>query len=419
MTPGRVADVQARPESIVTTRGNETGGEEWRRVQHLSIETNTYWGLDACLTLPARLAAYGFKRPSLVIDGAVAALPSTATLLEAWQREGLRLVQSYAVRVAHEPDYEYLDVVTEEFRATETDVVIGVGGGSAMDLAKGIGLLLRNPGRGLRYRGMDRVVHPGVAVVLLPTTAGSGSEVTASASFIDPQTKTKLGINGRHVGAFLVILDPALLVSAPASVTIGSGLDALVHAMEAVTTKTAHAVSRLFGVEAVRLLFAALPRAVAEPVNLDARAMTLLGSHYAGIAMRNAGGGPASGISYPLGVHYQVPHGFAGGILLPHVVSFNVAHGYTAGYAQLYGRLDGASAATSDDATKAAAFRDAFWQMYRAIGTPVGLGQWGVDRGAVASLADLTMQQRQGNLDANPVPFGRDDVCALLEAVTR
>lgn len=401
----------------VTEQRPSDSPEEGHGVQRLSLATHAAFGIDARLTLPVHVAAFGFTRPSAVIDEAVAALPSTEDLLRAWEDAGLRFVKMYRARSTKEPDYDYLDQVAAEFRGLDTDVLVGIGGGSALDLAKGVGVLLRNPGAGITYRGMDQVASPGVPVILLPTTAGSGSEVTATASFIDRKTKSKLGINGRYVDCLMAILDPVLLTSCPASVTVGSGLDALVHAIEAVTATTANPISTLFGIEAARLMVAGLPEAVAEPGNVEARARTLLGSHYAGMAMRNAGGGPASGISYPLGSHYGVPHGFAGGILLPHVVALNVARGAVDGYARLYERLDGADP-LAGDAAKAEAFRDVLWDLCHRVGAPATLTRWGLTRDAVPPLADLTVAQRKLNLDCNPVPCRREDVVALLEAVT-
>ncbi len=398
--------------------GGRTGKQSATRI--LSIDTHAYYGVGASLTLPQLLAARQLRHPSVVIDEALMSQPAIQGLLHSWQEQGMRLSTCYPSRTTQEPDYDYLDQATEVFRSLDTDAVIGIGGGSAMDLAKGVALLLRNPGPGITYRGMNLVQNPGLPVVLIPTTAGSGSEVTQTASFIDPATKTKLGINGRYVGAAFSVLDPALLSSCPASVTVGSGLDALVHAIEAVTTKQAHTVSVLFGVEAVRLLLASLPAAVAHPDDLDARADMLLGSHYAGIAMCNAGGGPASGISYPLGVHYRVPHGMAGGLLLPHVISFNIAQGHYAGYARIYERLQVSNAASHrSDRAMAHVFEQVFWDLYHRLGAPKTFEQWGVGRGAVALLTDLTMAQRKANLDANPVPFKRKHVIALLQAVTR
>lgn len=371
----------------------------------IRLRSNSLAGPGAARELPLLLTG----RVGLVVDGSVAAQPVYDALREAWAADGLEPVPVVEARPGAEPDYDYLDEVAAQFRADPVDAIVGVGGGSTMDLAKGVGILLRNPGRGIDYRGLDLVRTPGAPVVCIPTTAGSGSEATATASFIDRASNTKLGINGRHVACELAILDPELLVGCPASVTIGSGLDALVHAIEAVTAVGATTVSRLLGAEAVRLLFGALPLAVARPEDVSARHDTQLGAHLAGLAMQNAAGGPASGASYPLGVHYGVPHGYAGGVLLPHVVRANVDAGCGDGYAFLAESLglDGAPA-----------FADALFRVYGDVGAPLDLSGFGVTRADVPRLAELTLAERAENLRLNPVPFGAPEVTALLEAVT-
>lgn len=388
-------------------------------IEKFSITTNSYFGVDASLKIPDYLAELGFGHPALIIDETIADLPQFNWLLERWLEQGFRHSEVFRSRSKIEPDYDYLDEVTENLRSSEPDVLLGIGGGSVLDLAKGVGILLRNPGRGIDYRGMDKVTSPGIPVILIPTTAGTGSEVTKTASFIDKKNRTKLGINGKYVDCLVSFLDPSLVTSCPSSVTTCAGADALVHAVEAISTNTANAISTLFGVEAVRLLFDALPVAAEQPENTEARAQTLLGSHYAGIAMWNAQGGPASGISYPVGVHFGVPHGFAGGILLPHVVAFNLDRGYTSAYSHLYDRLSPAIAARESDPTaNAISFRDLLFDLYRRINVPQTLTPWNIARSEVQKLTDLTMAQRKESLDCNPISFEKEDVIALLEAVT-
>lgn len=367
-------------------------------LESVRLQSNALVGAGAARTVPARLAT---DRAGLVVDSAVAAGRPFAELRAAWAAEGFEPVVTFEGRAGAEPDYDYLDEVAARLRTDPVETIVAVGGGSTLDLGKGVGILLRNPGRGIDYRGVDLVREPGVPVICIPTTAGSGSEATATASFIDKASQTKLGINGRNVACELAILDPNLLVGSPSSVTIGSGLDALVHAIEAVTARGATEVSRTLGREAVRLLFAALPRSVSEPDDVDARRDSLLGAHLAGLAMQNAAGGPASGVSYPLGVHYGVPHGFAGGVLLPHVVRSNVSAGYE-GYAYL-----------GEDFA-----RDLF-ALYRAIGAPLELSAFGVTRADLPRLVELTLTERVQNLELNPVPFGAPEVTTLLEAATK
>lgn len=361
------------------------------------------FGPGSALGIAEELERLGATRPAVIVDAAVAGKPAVARL-------GAALVVKRPGGA--EPTYDELDAAVEEVRAADPDSIVGIGGGSAMDLAKGIAILLRNPGPSIRYRGMDLVPAPGVPCIVAPTTAGSGSEATATAAFIDTDTQTKLGINGRHVGAVAAILDPELLVGSPPAVTISSGLDALVHAVEAVATREPNHVSILLGAEAVRLLFDALSRAVADPDDVDARSDTLLGAHLAGIAMQNAAGGPASGISYPLGVHWGVPHGFAGGVLLPHVVEMNVQRGHIEGYALLDERLRPGAGGDG------AAFSEAFWDVVDRMGAPRDLSGFGVTREDLDRLTSLTLEQRGANLAANPgAPWGEADVRELLELV--
>ncbi|MBM4133142.1 MAG: iron-containing alcohol dehydrogenase [Nitrospira sp.] len=386
-------------------------------VFHIGLQCRAVCGAGAAEALPAKLAELKMSRIGVIVDEVVLQQDPIQVMLAGWRKQGLSPVTVMPTRTGIEPDYEYLDQVAATFRPLEVDLIIGVGGGSTMDLAKGVGILMRNPGRGIAYRGMNLVPTPGVPVVVIPTVAGSGSEVSATASFIDVASQTKLGINGTHVGCFLAVLDPQLLTTCPAGATIGSGLDALVHATEACTAKTANPVSLLFGAEAVRLLFRSLPKAVEAPADLEARQDLLLASFLAGTAMGHAAGGPTSGISYPLGVHYRVPHGYAGGILLPFVIAANVEKGYAGGYAALFEKVAPVDAAgLSSPNRHAAGFRDAVWRLYAQVQAPKNFRRWQVGPSAVDGLTDLTVAQRQGNLDLNPVPFGREDVAAVVRA---
>ena len=384
---------------------------------NIALNSRAILGADSALGLPLKLGALGLQRVGLVIDRTVAGQAPVQAVLERWQAAGLQLIHQFEARTGQEPDYDYLDLVSNEFRGKSLDVIVGIGGGSTLDLAKGVAILMRNPGPGIAYRGMDLVPTAGLPLVVAPTVAGSGSEVSHTASFIDLKTQTKLGINGKNVAALFVVLDPVLLTACPASVTMGSALDAMVHATEACTATTANAVSVLFGAEAMRLLFSALPAALTNGANLAALTDLLLASTLAGLAMAHAAGGPASGISYPLGVHFGVAHGFAGGLLLPHVVAVNLGKGYSAGYADLYDRMQlGDSGGSLSALDKANTFKVRLLGLYRQIGAPKDLLRWKVGGESIELLTDLTLMQRKGNLELNPVPFERQAVAHVLAA---
>lgn len=384
---------------------------------NLEIFCRSTLGANSTLRIPQRLAALGLQRVGVVIDKTVARQAHAQAVLEQWKAAGLNITHQFEARTGQEPDYDYLDLVATEFRSKSPGAIVGIGGGSTLDLAKGVAILMRNAGPGIAYRGMDLVPTPGLPLVVVPTVAGSGSEVSHTASFIDRKTQTKLGINGKNVAALFAVLDPVLLAACPASVTMGSALDAMVHATEACTATTANAVSALFGAEAMRLLFNALPAALTNPADLAALEDLLLASTLAGLAMAHAAGGPASGISYPLGVHFGMAHGFAGGLLLPHIVAVNVGKGYTAGYADMYDRMQlGGSGGSLTAQEKANAFKLSLLGLYRQIGAPIDLLRWKVGAESIQLLTDLTLTQRKANLELNPVPFERQAVAHVLAA---
>lgn len=402
---------------IIRFADDRTAG--WYLLKPLNIALNScaILGADSALGVPVKLGALGLRRVGLVIDKTVAGQAAAQALLEHWKAAGLELTHYLEARTGLEPDYDYLDVVAAEFRGLELDVIVGIGGGSTLDLAKGVAILMRNPGPGIAYRGMNLVPAPSLPLVVIPTVAGSGSEVSSTASFIDLKTQTKLGINGRNVAALFAVLDSVLLTACPASVTMGSALDAMVHATEACTATTANEVSVLFGAEAMRLLFNALPAALTNAADLAALEALLLASTLAGLAMAHAAGGPASGISYPLGVHFGVAHGFAGGLLLPHIVAVNVGMGYSAGYADLYDRMQlGGGGGSLTALEKAKAFKMRLLGLYRQIGAPTDLLRWKVGGESIEFLTDLTLAQRKANLELNPVPFERQAVAHVLAA---
>lgn len=360
------------------------------------------------------MSAAGFKRVGVVLDAALESQSVFAELLEKdIPAAGLEAAARWLSRSGKEPDYDYLDESAEVFRGKKLDALLGIGGGSAMDLAKGIAVLMTNPGKAIAYRGMDLVVHPGLPVVVMPTTAGTGSEVTRTASFTDAEGRKKLGINGRFVAAWAGVLDAELTLGCPPGPTLASGLDALVHCVESFTALTSSPLARDAARLAFPLLFNNLDNVMKSPEDIDSREAVLLGAYWAGVAMWNAGGGgPASGISYPLGVLHGVPHGFAGGLLLPKVVRHNVSVGWK-GYESLHRTI----AEEAPAGGRSAAFVESLERLYKHCGAPTDFGRWGVDDNAVVALVEDTMANRAANLTHNPVPFGRAEVEALLRAV--
>jgi alcohol dehydrogenase class IV len=193
-----------------------------------------------------------------------------------------------------------------------------------MDIASITSVMLTNPGTVYDYFGIGLVKNPGVPCILIPTTAGTGAEVTPNAILTDTKAKLKKAVVSPFILPRVAIIDPLLTVSMPPSVTSSSGIDALTHAVESYTSNNANILTDLFAKEAMILIGRSLRTAVANGNNLEARYDMSIGSLYAGISLANAGVTAVHALAYPLGGTFNVAHGIANGLLLPYVMEFNV-----------------------------------------------------------------------------------------------
>ncbi|TKH03450.1 iron-containing alcohol dehydrogenase [Peribacillus simplex] len=219
----------------------------------------------------------------------------------------------------------------------KTDVIIGLGGGSSIDLAKIVSLLLAHGGSPLEYAGEYKVPGPVIPLVAIPTTAGTGSEVTSVAVLTDVKNNLKVGISDNYLRPTVALLDPELTIGLPPYVTACSGIDALSHAIEAYMAKDykylqgegevlfqgSFPLSDVLAFEAIRLITESLTIAVQQGANLEARSNMMLGSLLAGMAFSNSGTAAAHALAYPIGGLTKSPHGEVTGLLLPYVMKFN------------------------------------------------------------------------------------------------
>jgi len=223
-----------------------------------------------------------------------------------------------------EPALESADKGAEKAKEEGCDIVVGIGGGSAMDLAKAVAAIVTNGGRAADYLGLNLVPGPGLPTIMVPTTAGTGSEVTFTAVFMRKEMKKKQGMNSPYLYPDLALLDPALTVSVPPEVTATTGIDALCHAIESYTSINSTPMSEMVSLEGIALIAENLRTCVHDPGNRDARSNQLLGSLYAGLGLANAGVTAVHSLSYPLGGSFGVPHGLANTLLLPAVMRYNL-----------------------------------------------------------------------------------------------
>jgi len=264
----------------------------------------------------------------LVTDHGIVRAGHAARVRKLLEEAGLKVACFDQVKA--NPGTQCVAKCVEVARHSGVDTIVGLGGGSSMDTAKGCNFILTNGGEIRDYWGIGKAKKPMLPLVAIPTTGGTGSECQSFALITDEQTHQKMACGDPKAAARVALLDPALTVSQPPRVTACSGIDAIAHAVESAVTKARTPLSLLFSREALRLTLAGLPRVLESPDDLEARGWMLLGAAWAGIAIENSMLGAAHSAANPLTAHFGTPHGHAVGLMLPHVVRFNAQDPLTA-----------------------------------------------------------------------------------------
>jgi alcohol dehydrogenase class IV len=345
-------------------------------------------------------AAHGFSRPLVVTT------PSVAGRVAALGLSGSVTVFD-AVRA--EPDIANLDALLAATRAAAPDVVIGFGGGSAMDLAKLAAVL---PGSGQTIHdvvGPEKVNGRGrVALVQAPTTSGTGSEAGTRALVTDPATRNKLAVQSLHMLADLAVVDPDLTLSVPAAVTAATGVDAMAHCVEAYTNRRAHPMIDLYALEGVRLVGTYLPRAIADGQDREARAGLSLASLYGGYCLGPVNTAAGHALAYPLGTRHHIAHGAANALIFPHVLAFNFPVAAEKTRAIL-------AALGLDPASDERSVFEAVHGFCARLGVEMRLSRLGVPRDDLPAMATEAHAIRR-LLDNNPRDLTSSDILAIYEA---
>ena len=233
---------------------------------------------------------------------------------------------SYSVydKVVMEPVVEYVDDGLRALNEAEANVVVAVGGGSPIDTGKAVAAMSRNPGRISEYMGVGKLGKPSMPLIAIPTTAGTGSEVTPFTIITDPATDIKMLISSPYLIPSVALVDPLMTMKMPRSITAATGLDALTHAIEAYVSVKAQPLTDTFALSAIRLISTNLLRAYSQPDNLEARSSVLMGALQAGLAFANSSVALVHGMARPIGAYFHVAHGVSNAVLLPTVIEFSV-----------------------------------------------------------------------------------------------
>lgn len=338
----------------------------------------------------------GFRRTLVVADPGIREAGHTGRVLESLTAAGIEpfLFDAFGIN----PDSAMVTAGAAFSAPLNVDSIIGLGGGSSLDCAKGINFVLRNGGSIADYRGYGKAATPLLPMIGIPTTAGTGSEAQSYAVIADASTHMKMACGDPSAAVRLAILDPELTLSAPRHVTAMAGYDAIAHAVETAVTAKRTPLSDTFAHQAWRLLCDAFERVMLHPADTEARSAMMLGAHFAGMAIEQSMLGAAHACANPLTARYDIPHGLALALVLPEVVRWNGAAARDR-YAALLGPPRRRARDEDPAETVALCLED-----FAAAGhLSTSLSAAGVDAAAIPELAAQAAQQWTGTF--NPRPF--------------
>jgi alcohol dehydrogenase len=347
--------------------------------------TRLVFGLDAVERVGELAYEIGLKTPLLVTDPGVVAAGHAERVFQSLRRAKIEPVVFDQVR--ENPTTRDVQDCLQAAKAAAIDGIIGLGGGSSMDTAKGCNFLLTNGGRMQDYWGVGKATRPMLPLIAIPTTAGTGSECQSFALIADEITHQKMACGDWKAAARIAILDPTLTLSQPARVAACTGVDALSHALETAVSTKRNTLSMAYSREAFRLCSNSLPGVLRKGNDLEARAGMLLGAALAGLAIENSMLGAAHAAANPLTAHFRIVHGQAVGMMLPWVVRFNAEQ------SESVRRLD--------------------WLLNLA-GMPRSLAECQIKPGEIPSLAAEAAKQWTANF--NPRPMTEADFARLYQA---
>jgi alcohol dehydrogenase len=351
----------------------------------------------------------GGRRVLLVSDPGLVQAGHVARALDSLKQEALEAFLFNEVE--ENPTTRHVENGVQFAKAHQPiDLIVGLGGGSAMDCAKGINFLLTNGGKMEDYWGMGKATKPMLPSIGVPTTAGTGSEAQSYALIMQEHTHRKMACGDLKARFRTVILDPALIESVPPKVAAATGVDAISHAIESYVSTRRNPISQLFAKEAWRLLEKNFEIILKEPENIAAQGHMLLGAHFAGAAIENSMLGAAHACANPLTARYHITHGVAVGLMLPHVIRFN-SQAVDGDYADLLG-IAGISSRNRTGCGERLSER--IVELKVVWGLPHRLRDCNVSEIALPDLAKAAAKEWTGTF--NPRPVAETELLEIYEA---
>lgn len=374
------------------------------------IPTQIEFGNGAIARLPEFVKALGGSRVLVVGDPGV----QRAGLIDRVQAilTGASIFNAVFADVESDPATRSVDEGTVHGKANGCDLVVGIGGGSALDTAKAIGLMLGNDGNIKDYVGIGKVPRAGAPVIAVPTTAGTGSELTIWSVLSDKVAKAKISVGSVLNCPAIALLDPELTLSLPPQITAATGMDALTHALESYVNTATQPISEAMSDQAMTLIARSLRKAVADGSDVEARGDMLLASTIAAMAFNSTRLGLVHAFAMPLGAKFGIPHGLVNAIMLPEVMRFNhLANPRKfARIAEIFGEKTAGLSVEEAAALSVSAIE----KLKLDVGITAKLSNFGVTEGRFDEIVDEAMLS--GNVPVNPRQPTKDDMKALLRA---
>ena len=376
-----------------------------------AVRTRVIFGFGTLGQLPALVKSHACAKVLIVTDAGLVRAGVAEKVTKVLGEGGI----PYTVfgEVPQDSSTQTIGRVLELLRKESCDIVVGVGGGSSMDTAKAVALAATNPPPITQYAGLNKLKKPGLPVIAIPTTAGTGSEVSYWAVMTDDETATKRAVGGDLVFPRVALCDPELTIALPGPITAATGMDALAHAVESFTNKSYQPISDALTLRAIELIGNYLVRAVKDGTDREARYGMLLGSTLAGIGMNPTRLGIVHALAMPLGSWgIKIPHGTGNAVLLPRVMDFNLIAN-PVGYARVALAL-GVDTAGLNDAEAARKAVERVQTMSVQMGIPKGLGELGLTEASIPRVCAEAM--KSDNILANPRPCIQADLETICRA---
>lgn len=373
-----------------------------------SVPQEIIVGKGSLARLPEAAEKLGGKHGFIISGPHLNKMGIVASCSESLENAGIK-VDAYTETEGN-PSVETVEKAAAAFCKSGADFIIALGGGSPMDVAKAVGVVARYGGNITEYEGGDRVPGDIIPLIAIPTTAGTGSEVTAFSVITDHSRNYKLTVFSYKLIPAYAILDPELLTTAPVSVAAACGIDAMVHALEAYISKDASPFSDAMAEKALELIGKNIRRYVADRTDIEAAEAMITGSLFAGIAFSWARLGDVHAMSHPVSAYFDVPHGVANAILLPTIVEYN-ALADRGKYLKLFNYISLTPASEAE--FEPFMLVDLLTELNEQLGIPGSLGEVGVTADKFDAMADDAM--KSGNIAVNPRSTTKKDVLSLYE----